>query len=51
MSSQEDPLREALDICEKLIADGREGDALKLLRERILPVLEERAEQARRERS
>ncbi len=51
MSSQKDPLREALDICEKLIADGREQEALELLRERIIPALEERAEQARRERS
>lgn len=37
-----DPLRAALEIAEMLIADGRRDEAAQLVRERIVPALEER---------
>lgn len=44
----EDPLRQALDIAEQLIAEGHEAEALELLRSRIIPALQDRADAARR---
>jgi hypothetical protein len=35
----DDPIRDAIDIAEQLIADGREQEALVLLDERIIPAL------------
>ena len=43
-----DPLRRTLDIAERLLAEGREEQALVLVG-RVLDVLDERAKEARRQ--
>lgn len=38
-----DPLREALDLADELIAEGKRDEAARLVAERIVPALETRA--------
>jgi hypothetical protein len=47
---ERDPLRQAIEIAEMLIADGRQAEACELVRTRIVPALEERARAAAAER-
>jgi hypothetical protein len=42
-----DPLQKALDIADRLIANGREKEGLELLDRHILPVLDARVRAAR----
>jgi hypothetical protein len=42
-------LRKCLDIAEGLIAEGREQEALRYMRDSVLPVLDRLADAARRE--
>ena len=47
-SNSRECLGRALDIVERLLAEGREEEALRYLRESILPALEELAREATR---